>query len=88
METNKISKLLKEPICPPHRYSRYVRITLLPYRYKLYQYKLCEQRKNLFVKHKVDNKEEKDESTMMENKRSPFSHPNLTNDTLKERQED
>ena len=33
-------------------------------------------------------KKKRDESTMMENKRSPFSHPNLTNDTLKERQED
>ena len=25
---------------------------------------------------------------MLENKRSPFPYPNLTNDTLKERQED
>ena len=42
--------------------------------------------------HKIDNKEKRrkkkrDVSTMMENNRSPFSQPNLTNDTLKERQE-
>ena len=63
---------LKEPICPPYRYCRYVRITLLPVQ--------------IVNKHKVDNKEEK--RWVDHDGKSPFSYPNLTNDTLKERQED
>ena len=33
-------------------------------------------------------KKKRDMFAMMENKQSPFSQPNLTNNTLKERQED